>query len=141
MSPTKAMIFAARIGPMPKMSVRAVPEASTSSRMRASRSAIRLLRARTSRKSSEANCRLGGRRRITSRTNATEDAGRPVGREPARDATGDQVPQEPVEAVEDAGAFGDQVLASLREQPEDVDPVIWTYPSQVPVAPGGERRE
>jgi hypothetical protein len=35
--------------------------------------------------------RLGGRTRITSRTNAPEYAGRPVGREPARDAAGDQV--------------------------------------------------
>lgn len=57
-SPAKAMILAAKIGPTPKMSVRVVPEASgTSWRMQASRSAIRLLRARTSPTSSEANCR------------------------------------------------------------------------------------
>jgi hypothetical protein len=39
-SPTAPMILAARIGPMPKTSVRVVPKASTSASMRPSRSAI-----------------------------------------------------------------------------------------------------
>ncbi len=59
--------------------------------------------------------RLGGRPRIAPRSDAPEDAGCPIGREPARDAAGDQVPQEPVEAVEDAGPLRDQVLASFVE--------------------------
>jgi hypothetical protein len=39
-SPTVPMILAARMGPMPKISVRVVPEASTSASMRPFRSAI-----------------------------------------------------------------------------------------------------
>jgi hypothetical protein len=54
-SPTVAMILAARMGPTPKISVRVVPEASTSASMRPLRSAIFLSSVRTSRKISEAN--------------------------------------------------------------------------------------
>jgi integrase len=53
------MIFAASIGPTPKISVRVVPEASTSALMRSSRSAIFRSSARMSRRISEAN-RDGG---------------------------------------------------------------------------------
>jgi hypothetical protein len=65
--PTAPMILAASIGPMPKISTRAVPEASISSSMRSLRSAIFLSSVRTSRSTSEANHR---RRR----------AGAPLGR-------------------------------------------------------------
>ena len=54
-SPTMPTIFAARIGPTPKISVSVVPEASTSTAMRSSSSAIRRPRARTSRTTSEAS--------------------------------------------------------------------------------------
>jgi hypothetical protein len=56
-SPTVPMILAARMGPMPKISVRVVPEASTSASMRSFRSAIFLSSVLTSRKISEANRR------------------------------------------------------------------------------------
>jgi hypothetical protein len=51
------MILAASMGPMPKISVRVVPEASTSASMRAFRSAIFLSSVLTSRRTSEANRR------------------------------------------------------------------------------------
>jgi hypothetical protein len=51
------MILAARMGPMPKIWVRVVPEASTSASMRPLRSAIFLSSVRTSRSTSEANRR------------------------------------------------------------------------------------
>jgi hypothetical protein len=47
-------IFAARIGPTPKIPVSMVPEVSTSTPMRSSSSAIRRLRERTSRTTSAA---------------------------------------------------------------------------------------
>jgi hypothetical protein len=56
-SPTAPMILAARIGPTPKISVRVVPEASTSASMRPLRSAIFLSSVRTSRSTSDANHR------------------------------------------------------------------------------------
>ena len=56
-SPTVPMIFAASMGPMPKISMRVVPEASTSASMRSFRSAIFLSSVRTSRSTSEANRR------------------------------------------------------------------------------------
>jgi hypothetical protein len=56
-SPTVPMILAARMGPMPKISVRVVPEASTSASIRPLRSAIFLSSVRMSRKISEANRR------------------------------------------------------------------------------------
>jgi hypothetical protein len=49
------MILAARMGAMPKISVRVVPEASISASMRPSRSAIFLSSIRASRSTSEAN--------------------------------------------------------------------------------------
>src|SRR5215211_926516 len=52
------MILAARMGPMPKIWVRVVPEASTSASMRSSRSAIFLSSVRMSRSTSEAKRRL-----------------------------------------------------------------------------------
>ena len=55
--PTVPMILAARMGPMPKIWMRVVPEASTSASMRPSRSAIFRSNVRTSRKISEANPR------------------------------------------------------------------------------------
>jgi hypothetical protein len=55
--PTVPMIFAASMGPTPKISVRVVPEASTSAFMRSFRSAIFRSSARTSRRISEANRR------------------------------------------------------------------------------------
>ncbi len=55
--PTVPMILAASMGPMPKISVRVVPEASTSASMRLSRSAIFRSSVRMSRKISEANRR------------------------------------------------------------------------------------
>jgi hypothetical protein len=54
-SPTIPMIFAARIDPMPKTSVRVVPEASTSSRMHSSKEATFRSRTRTSHTNSEAS--------------------------------------------------------------------------------------
>src|SRR5215217_6321542 len=51
------MILAASMGPMPKISVRVVPEASTSASMRLSRSAIFRSSVRTSRSTSEAKRR------------------------------------------------------------------------------------
>ena len=53
-SPTIATIFAARIGPTPKISVSMVPEAFTSPAIRSSRSAIRRSKVRTSRTTSAA---------------------------------------------------------------------------------------
>jgi hypothetical protein len=52
------MILAARVGPMPKIWVRVVPEASTSASMRPLRSAIFLSSVRMSRSTSEAKRRL-----------------------------------------------------------------------------------
>src|SRR5215210_4002119 len=49
------MILAARMGPMPKISVRVVPETSTSASMRQPRSAIFLSSVLTSRSTSEAS--------------------------------------------------------------------------------------
>ena len=57
-SPTVPMILAARMGAMPKISVRVVPEASTSASMRPFSSAIFLSSVRTSRSTSEADRRL-----------------------------------------------------------------------------------
>ena len=54
---TVPMIFAASMGPTPKISVRVVPEASTSASMRSFRSTIFLSSVRTSRKISEASRR------------------------------------------------------------------------------------
>jgi hypothetical protein len=51
------MILAARMGPMPKIWVRVLPEASTSASMRPPRSAIFLSSVLTSRKTSEASRR------------------------------------------------------------------------------------
>lgn len=45
------------------------------------------------------------------------------------------------QAVENAGAFGDKILASLGEQPENLGLLVWTNPSQAPITPGGERRK
>jgi hypothetical protein len=59
--PTVPMILAASMGPMPKISVRVVPEASTSASMRSFRSAIFRSSVRTLRSTSEANRR---RRRV-----------------------------------------------------------------------------
>jgi hypothetical protein len=56
-SPTAPMILAASMGPMPKISVRVVPEASTSASMRPLKSVIFLSSVRTSRSTSEANRR------------------------------------------------------------------------------------
>jgi hypothetical protein len=70
--PTVPMILAARMGPMPKISVRVVPEASTSASMRPLRSAIFLSSVRMSHSTSEAS-----RRRR--RTEAP-----PLGRRPRR---------------------------------------------------------
>jgi hypothetical protein len=56
-SPTVPMILADSMGPMPKISVRVVPEASTSASMRPFRSAIFRSSVLTSRKISEANRR------------------------------------------------------------------------------------
>jgi hypothetical protein len=56
-SPTVPMILAARMGPMPKISVRVLPEASTSASMRPPRSAIFLSSVLTSRSTSEASRR------------------------------------------------------------------------------------
>jgi len=56
-SPTVPMILAARMGPMPKIWVRVVPEASTSASMRPFRSAIFLSSVLRSRKISEAKRR------------------------------------------------------------------------------------
>ena len=50
-------ILAARMGPTPKISVRVLPEASTSASMRPFKSAIFLSRVRTSRSTSVANRR------------------------------------------------------------------------------------
>jgi hypothetical protein len=55
--PIAPMILAASIGPTPKISVRVLPEASTSSSMRPSRSAIFRCSVRMSRSTSEANRR------------------------------------------------------------------------------------
>ena len=55
--PTAPMILAASIGPMPKISVRVVPDASISSSIRSFRSAIFLSSVRTSRSTSEAKRR------------------------------------------------------------------------------------
>jgi hypothetical protein len=55
--PTVPMILAARMGPMPKIWVRVVPEASTSASIRPFRSAIFLSSVRTSRSTSEAKRR------------------------------------------------------------------------------------
>ena len=59
--PTVPMILAASMGPMPKISVRVVPEASTSASMRSFRSTIFRSSVRTSRSTSEASCRRGRR--------------------------------------------------------------------------------
>ena len=56
--PTVPMILAASMGPIPKISVRVVPEAPTSASMRPFRSAIFLSSVRTSCSTSEANRRL-----------------------------------------------------------------------------------
>jgi hypothetical protein len=56
-SPTMPMILAASTGPMPKIPVRVVPEASISASMRPPRSAIFPSRVRTSRSTSEASRR------------------------------------------------------------------------------------
>jgi hypothetical protein len=55
---TVPMILAANMGPTPKISVRVVPEASTSASMRSFRSVIFLSSVRMSRRTSEANRRL-----------------------------------------------------------------------------------
>ena len=53
---------------------------------------------------------------------AAQQFGGVIGRELLPDRVGEEVPQEEyVEAVQGAGAFGDQVLASLGEQPQDFD--------------------
>ena len=64
-SPTVPKIVAARMGPTPKISVRVVPDVSTSALTRASRSAIFLSSVRMSRSTSEANRR---RRRSEARS-------------------------------------------------------------------------
>jgi hypothetical protein len=46
-----------------------------------------------------------------------------------------------VQAVENPGAFGDQILAPLGEQPENVGLLIRTNLGEAPVAPGGKRRK
>jgi hypothetical protein len=56
-SPTVPMILAASMGPMPKISVRVVPEASISASMRPFKSVIFRSSVRTSRSTSEANRR------------------------------------------------------------------------------------
>jgi hypothetical protein len=56
-SPTVPMILAANIGPMPKISVRVVPQASTSASMRSFRPAIFVSSVRMSRRTSEASRR------------------------------------------------------------------------------------
>jgi hypothetical protein len=78
-SPTVPMILAASIGPTPKISVRVVPEASTSVSMRPLRSAIFLSSVLTSRSTSEANRRrrraeVPPRGRRPRRTRATRSA-------------------------------------------------------------------
>jgi hypothetical protein len=63
-SPTVPMILAASMGPMPKISVRVVPEAATSASMRPLRPAIFLSSVRMSHSTSEANrAGAGGPRR------------------------------------------------------------------------------
>jgi hypothetical protein len=93
-SPTVPMILADRIGPMPKISVRVVPEASTSASIRRFRSAIFLSRVRTSRKISDANRRrrraeapLGRMpRRIRAARSAESVLATPPGTRPRRSA-------------------------------------------------------
>ena len=78
--PTVPMILAARMGPMPKIWVRVVPEASISASMRPLRSAIFLSSVLTSRSTSEANRRLR-RAEAPLGPYAAQDARGPVGRE------------------------------------------------------------
>jgi hypothetical protein len=54
-------------------------------------------------------------------SSAAQQFGGGIGRELLPDRIREEVTQEYVEAVQGAGAFGDQVLASLGEQPQDFD--------------------
>ena len=91
-------ILAARMGPMPKIWVRVVPEACTSASMRPFRSAIFLSSVRTlaqdlrSQPPAEAGRGALG-------PYAAQDARCPLGRKRSRHPAGDEVPQERVEAV------------------------------------------
>ena len=97
-SPTVPMILAARMGPMPKIWVRVVPEASTSASMRPLRSAIFLSSVLTSRSTSDASCRRS-RAEGALGPNAAQNARCPIGRERPGYPAGEEVPQERVEAV------------------------------------------
>jgi hypothetical protein len=114
--PTVPMILAASMGPMPKISVRVVPEASTSASMRSFRSAIfrssvRILSAAPPKPTAGGG---GSRRRPAAVCRA--GCAQPEGRKRFGYPAGDEVPQEPVEAVERPGALGHQVLAPLGKQ-------------------------
>ena len=94
-SPTVPMIFAASMGPMPKIWVRVVPEASTSASMRPLRSAIFLSSVLMSRSTSDASCRRRRAeappwgcmpRRMRAARSAESDRATPPGRRSRRSA-------------------------------------------------------
>lgn len=120
-------IFAARIGPTPKISVSMVPQASPSTPMRSSSSsAIRRSRARTSRTTSEASrlrtrpagcCALARRNNLAA---ALVESCFPTGskrRSRRRRVRGG--------GSQGTGALGDQVLPSFGEQPQDLKISAW----------------
>src|SRR5215210_2348583 len=129
------MILAASMGPMPKISMRLVSEASTSASMGPSRSAIFRSSARTSRRISESNHRRT--RRGALRSYAAQDAGDSGSRECPRYSAGNEVPQESVQAVERSGTLGDQVFTPLRKETQHLRSSLGIDRRQPLVAPGG----
>jgi hypothetical protein len=64
---------------------------------------------------------LSGSRRFVPWSDSPQQPGGGIGTELLADGVGEKVPQQHVQTVQGASALGNQILAPLREQPENLD--------------------